>query len=580
MPQGRFGGFRSASDRQMQADSDAGYSQRRSLMTAMRSSLAAAALTVAMVVAAGCGDSSDGDDAAAGKSGGSITLAQTSQPDALDPALAYTANSWEPLWLVYTPPLTYRHAEGEEGAELIPGAAEALPEISPDGKTYTFKIRKGLKYSDGTPVKASDFEHSVKRVLSLESGGSYLFEGIVGATDYVDGGDSAADIAGIEADDATGEVTVRLADADGTFSNVLATTFAGLVPARTPFENQTKSPPPGVGPYAITKSVPNREFVLERVEGFDLPDIPKGNVATIRTEIVKSVSRQAQDVIAGDVDYMQDAPPTDLLAEIKARHADRYKEWPTLSTYYFFLNQTIPPFDDKRVREAVNLALDSRAISRLFGGRLRPSCNFIPEGIPGHAELDDCPYGDPNGPGDLDAARELVEQAGADGEKVTVFANNDSNRAEIGEYYTALLNDIGLDAELRVVDGAVYFQTIGNEKTKAQTGVANWFPDFPHPASFLQQLDGTSIQPTNNSNYGYVDDPEINREIAALLKEADLQETADRWAELDRKVIEESYVAPYGAEELTTFMSDRMDFENCSLVHPLYGNDYTSFCLR
>jgi peptide/nickel transport system substrate-binding protein len=549
-------------------------------MTEKRSSLAAMALT-GLALVAGCGNSADDSStASAGEKGGSITVAQTSQPDALDPALAYTAQSWEPIWVVYTAPLTYRHAEGEDGTELIPGVAEALPNISADGKTYSFKIRKRLKYSDGTRVKASDFEHTVKRVLNLESGGSYLFQGIVGATDYVDAGDPNGDIAGIDANDATGQVTIELSAPDGTFSNVLATSFAGLVPSKTPMENQTENPPPGVGPYEITSSEPNRQFVLERVKGFDVPGIPGGKVDTITTKIVKSPARQAQDVIRGQVDYMTDPPPTDLTAEIKAKYADRYKEWPTLSTYYFFLNQSIAPFDDKQVREAVNMAIDSNAIARLFGGRLKPTCSLVPEGIPGHADSADCPFGDPNGPGDLDAARKLIEQADAKGEKVTVYANNDSNREEIGRYYTGLLNEIGLDAELRVVDGAVYPQTVGNAKTKAQTGLANWFPDFPHPATFMQQIDGTTIQPTNNPDWGYVDDPEINKGIAKLIEEPNLPEVADEWAALDTKAIEESYVAPYGSEELTTFMSDRMDFENCSLVHPLYGNDYTSFCLK
>jgi peptide/nickel transport system substrate-binding protein len=546
-------------------------------MTALKSSLAATASALALIAATGCGGS-DADGAA--KAGGSITIAQTSQPDSLDPALAYTANSWEPLWLVYTPPLTYRRAEGEEGSELIPGVATALPEVSADGKTYTFTVRKGLKYSDGTPVKASDFEHAVKRVLNLESGGSYIFEGIVGATDYVDGGDADADVAGIETDDATGEVTIRLTEPDGTFSNVLATTFAGFVPAKTPFENQTKSPPPGVGPYEITESVPNRQFTMEKVKGFDIPNVPKGNIDTITTKIVKSTSRQAQDVIDGKLDYMQDAPPADLVAEIKATDGDRYKEWPTLSTYYFFLNQRIPPFDDKQAREAVNVAIDSRAIARLFGGRLQPGCNMIPAGIPGHEDLDPCPFGDPNAPGDVDEARQMVEDAGLAGEKVTVYANNDSNRPQIGEYYTDLLDKIGFDADLRVIDGAVYFGVVGKESTKAQTGLANWFPDFPHPGSFMAQIDGSTIAPANNSNFGYVDDPVINKGIAELMPEPDVTKVADQWAELDRRAIEESYIAPYGSEELTTFMSDRMDFESCSLVHPLYGNDYSSFCLK
>lgn len=547
-------------------------------MTPMRSFLAASALAGVLAVG-GCG-SSDGGSSGSGKSGGSITIAQSSQPDALDPALAYTSNSWEPLWVVYTPPLTYRHAEGEKGTQLIPGVAEAMPEISADGKTYSFKVRKGLKYSDGTAVKASDFEHTVKRVLNLESGGTYLFQGIEGATEYLEAGKADGDISGIETDDATREVTVKLTAPDGTFSNVLATSFAGMVPSTTPFENQSNDPPPGVGPYEITRSVPNREFVLEQVKGFDIPDVPKGNLETITTKIVKSPARQAQDVIRGDLDYMQDPPPTDLAADIRARYSDRYKEWTTLSTYYFFLNQSIAPFDDERVREAVNVALDSRALARIFGGRLRPTCSLVPETIPGHADFENCPFGDPNAPGDVEKAKDLVEEAGAEGEQVTVYTNTDSNRVEIGEYYTDLLNRIGLDAELRTVDGAVYFNTIGKASTKAQTGFINWLADFPHPASFMQQIDGSAIQPTNNPNPGYVRDEEIDKGIAELVQETDLQAVADRWAELDRKAVEESYIAPYGLEELTTFMSDRMDFENCSTVHPLFGNDYTSFCLK
>ena len=537
------------------------------------------ALVLALAVTVGCGDS-DGDQASSGKQGGAITIAQTSQPDALDPAIAYTSNSWEPLWLVYTGPLTYRRAEGAAGAELIPGVATALPEISADGKTYTFKVREGLRYSNGAPVKASDFEHAIKRVLNMESGGTYLFEGIEGATEYIEAGDPDGDISGIEADDETGEVTVTLTAPDGSFSNVLATSFAGFVPADTPFSNQTKTPPPGVGPYKIARSVPNREFVMEKVAGFDIPDIPKGNVDTITTKIVQSPSRQAQDVIAGRLDYMQDPPPTDLAAEIKAAHGDRYKEWPTLSVSYFFLNHDLPPFDDRKVREAVNVALDQRAIARLFGGRLNPVCSLVPEGIPGRAELDPCPYGDPDGPGDTAKAKQLVEEAGATGEKVVVYTNNDSNRQEIGEYYTGMLNDIGLDAELRVVDGAVYSDTIGNQKTKAQTGIVNWYADYPHPATFIQQVDGSTISDTSNPNPSNVRDAEITDGIEELLPETDLAAVADRWAALDERVIEESHVAPFGSEELTTFLSERMDFENCSLVHPLYGNDYSSFCLK
>ena len=109
--------------------------------------------------------------------------------------------------------MTYKRAEGIEGTELIPGIAEEIPEVSEDGKTVTFTIRKGLKFSDGTPVKASDFEHTIKRVLNLESGATGFFLVIEGAQEYVDAGKPEGDISGIETNDETGEVTIKLTSA-------------------------------------------------------------------------------------------------------------------------------------------------------------------------------------------------------------------------------------------------------------------------------------------------------------------------------------------------------------------------------
>jgi len=547
-----------------------------------RRALALVLVSLSMSAVAACGDDDDGGEGGGGeggKKGGSITMAQTSQPDYLDPALSYTVNGWEPMWLVYTPPVTYKRAEGAEGTELIPGVAEELPEVSEDGKTVTFTMRKGLKFSDGTPLKASDFEHTIKRVLNLESGASPFYEVIEGATEYIEAGKPEGDISGIETDDRTGKVTIKLTAEDGTILNILAMNFAGVVPGDTPFKNLSADPPPGIGPYMITKSVPNREFVMEKNANFNIPGIPKGNLDTITTKIVKSAERQTQDVISGKLDYMQDAPPADLLPQVRSEYGDRYEEHVTTSTYYFFMNTQIPPFDKKEVREALNYAIDSRALARLFGGRLEPGCNFLPPGMSGYEEIDPCPWGDPNEPGDLEKARQLIKDAGVEGESVEAFTNNDENRPEIGQYLTDTLNKIGLKAELTVLDGGVYFQTVGNAKTKPQVGVTNWYQDFPHPANFLFLIDGETNQPTNNQNFGRVDDPKLNKVIDEV-EAAPADGATEQAAEADRMAVEEAYVAPYGHEKYPTFLSERMDFENCSLFHPVYQNDYSSFCLK
>ena len=555
-----------------------------------RALLAALIVVVSSLALAACG-SNDGGSEGGGETieGGEITISQTSQPDYLDPALSYTVNGWEPMWLVYTPLLTYAHEEGTAGAQLIPGLAEDLPEVSEDGKTYTLTLRDGLTYSDGTPVVASDFEHTIKRVLNLESGGLSFYEAIVGATDYLKAGDPEGDISGIETNDKTGEITIELVDARADFSNILAMNFAGLVPGDTEFKNLTEEPPPGVGPYVLTESVPNRQFVMERRKDFSdlgIEGVPPGHVDKITTKIIKDQSQQAQDVLDNELDYMQDPPTADLKPTIveevgPGTEDQRYEEFTTASTYYFFMNERVPPFDDPKVREAVNIGLDKVALAKLFAGELAPGCTFLPPGMPGYDEALDtteCPWGDPNEAPDVETAKQMIEDAGAAGAKVTVYGNNDDPTDKVTQNYAAQLNELGFDATPKILDGGVYFQTIGNEKTKAQTGFANWFQDYPHPLNFYFLVDGDTIQPTNNQNYGYVDDPRINETIDKLELEPDLEAAADDWEELDNYLVNEAHLAPYGHRKLATFVSDRIDFES-TVFHPVYNNDYTSFQL-
>ncbi len=547
-----------------------------------------AVLVLALGVAACGGDDNEGtggdtpaeEGTAGGREGGTAKVNLTSFPDYMDPALSYTLEGWNSLWTVYTPLLSYRHEEGAAGAELIPGLAEALPEISNGGRTYTLKLRQGLKYSDGTDVKASDFEHTIKRVLNLESGGSAFYLGIEGAEDYVKKGRAKGDIAGIEADDATGEITINLAEPDGSFQYVLGMDFAGIVPGNTPFENLTKNPPPGVGPFKIEDMRQNRSYSLVRNENFpQIEGIPSPKLDRVDVTIVKNQERQVQDIIQNEVDWAIDPPPADQLRQVKEQHADRFEEYVTNSTYYYFMNERVKPFDDENVRKAVNFAIDKRALARLFGGLLEPGCNFLPPGMKGYEKIEDCPYGDPNAAPNVEEARRLIEEAGVKGQKVSVWGNDEEPSRPVAEYLADVLNDIGLDAEPRIVEASVYFTTIGNQRTKAQIGFANWFQDFPHPRNFMFLVHGKSIQNTNNQNFGNVDDPEVNRLIEEANVNANLDEAAPQYAEADRLLVEKAHIAPYGHRKLANFVSERVDFENCTITHPVYELDLTQLCL-
>ena len=193
------------------------------------------------MVVTGCG----GSEQESGRSGGTIRVSYTAFPDSLDPALAHSQSALQTLRTVYTPLLSYAHAEGADGTKIVPGLADKLPEVSLDGRTYLFKLREKLSYSDGTPVHASDFEHAIRRVLRLRSPGAKHFAGIVGVDDYLRSDDADADIAGIATSDRTNDLTISLDEPDPRFREVLALEYGALVPGDTPFSDQTKTPPAG-----------------------------------------------------------------------------------------------------------------------------------------------------------------------------------------------------------------------------------------------------------------------------------------------------------------------------------------------
>ena len=509
---------------------------------------------------------------------GVVEASITAAPGSLDPALAADLPAVESLWVVYTPLLTYRHAEGRAGVELIPGLAKALPRVSADGRTYRLTLRHGLRYSDGAPVKASDFEHTIKRVLDMNSFGSPFFSGIVGAEAYAKGSDPSADIAGIETDNGSGEITVRLVAPDATFSNVLATDFAGVVPGDTPFTNQSADPPAGVGAFAITDVAPGRGFTLKRNGRFALSGIPAAAVDRIDVRVNHNPTTQAEDVMRGKADYMQDAPPPDLIDEVKDRHGDRFRVQAVPGTTFFFLNQRLPPFDDPAVRRAVNVAVSREAMARIYGGLMEPSCNFLPRQIPGYEPIEPCPYGDPNGPGDLRRARKLVERAGAAGAGVKIVAPNEGPDRDAATAFADVLDRIGLDPEIRQVSFSSYFSLIGNADTKAQAGPIGFIEDFPHPADFLGQFSGAIIAPVGNFNFGNVDDPWLTGRIEALKRRADLSAVEGAWAGVDRRLVENGDVVVIGHPKRTTFLSDRMGFGDCAVLNPVFQNDYSRFC--
>jgi peptide/nickel transport system substrate-binding protein len=247
------------------------------------------------------------------------------------------------------------------------------------------------------------------------------------------------------------------------------------------------------------------------------------------------------------------------------------------STYYVFLNTKTKPFSSKLAREAVVTGIDQNAMSRLGSGTLIPGCFFLPPGMLGHP-TGSCPYGDPSKGGDMAKAKALVQQSGMAGQAVTVWSETRSPRQQWMTYYTDFLNKIGFKATQKVIADATYFTTIGNLKLNPQTGFADWNQDFPNPIDFYLLIQASAILPTNNQNFGQVNDPKINSESNSLgaVPTPQLSSVASRWQALDTYVAQQAYVAAFGYQTFPEFTSSKIDFGSI-VFHPVYGFDWSSF---
>jgi len=499
----------------------------------------------------------------------------SSFPDALDPALAITQEGWSALSNSYIPLLTYPHAEGAAGTKLIPGLAEALPEVSADGLVYTLRLRPGLRYSDGRPVRASDFRASVERLIALNSLATGYFTDVAGAERFAQ--TKRGGIPGIETDDETGLIRIRLVRPRGTFPYELATLAAAPLPADTPAEDLTANPPPATGPYEIASVRPGRSWEYRRNPEWEannaalLPQLPDGHADRIEIDVVTNADTQVTEVERGEADWMVYPPSSDHIADLKRRfEGTQLIETPLIGVFYFWMNTTEPPFDDVRVRRAVNYAIAPEALRRIYAGQMEPLQQVLPPGMPGHEDLE--PY-----PHDMRKAKALIAAADPSEREVTVWTNNFPTNQEAGEYYAGVLDELGFEPKLKVLNTTNYWSVIGNLNTpNLDTGWGNWLLEYPHPNSYFEpQLTGGAISETNNYNLSQFDDPALSAEVAKLRREQLGPAEEAAYAELDRAFMRQAPWAPFGQLTLSTFVSDRINADEV-VVHPVYGQDLAS----
>jgi peptide/nickel transport system substrate-binding protein len=503
--------------------------------------------------------------------GGTMKLLAKAAGGTLDPQVNYTLQYWNLIQATYDGLLAFTKAGGDAAFEVVPDIAESIPTPTNGGKTWVFKIRKGIKFSNGKEVTPADVVASFRRIFKVKSptsGGFYA--GIVGADACLKNAATCTLKGGISANDAARTVTINLKAPDPEFKYKLAVPHAAILPANSPPKDAGTTPLPGTGAYYFASYNPNKQLVMKRNPYFkewSKLAQPDGYPDQITQSYGLTTEAQITAIQNGQYDWTLEQPPADRLSELGTKYADQVHVNTLTAFWYVPMNTNLAPFNNLKARQAVNYAIDRNAAVKIFGGpRLAtPSCQVLPPGFPGHRDY--CPY--TKNPGtkwsapDLAKAKRLVKESGTAGQKVAVVTPDDEVNKAMGVYLQSVLNQIGYKATVKPISQNISFTYVQNTKNKVQINVQQWYQDYPAASDFLYILFGCeSFHPGSDSSINIAGfcDKKIN---AQMHKALDLGTTDEKsanvlWAKIDRMVTDEAPMATLFTPKHIDFVSKRV----------------------
>nr|WP_314088487.1 ABC transporter substrate-binding protein [uncultured Shinella sp.] len=503
--------------------------------------------------------------------GGTMRLLARSAAGTLDPHINYTDQGWQMYQPIYDGLVAFRKAEGMDGFTIVPDLAEALPEVSNDGKTFTFKLRKGVMFSTGQEVGVKDVVASFQRIFKVSGPTSGTFyAGIVGADKCLADTKSCTLEGGVVGDEAAGTVTINIVKPDAELLYKLALPHAVTLPADTPAEDAGSVPIPSTGPYMISAFDPNKGMTVSRNPHFKQwseEAQPDGYPDVVQYDFGLSEEAAVTAIQNGEADWMFDALPSDRLAELGTKYQDQLHIAPLSAWWYAPLNTRLAPFDNVKARQAVAFAIDRNTLVKLFGGKVlaSPVCQVLPPDFPGH--VDYCPY--TKDPGakwsapDLDKAKQLVEESGTKGQKVTIIVEDTAVSRSIGVYLQSVLTSIGYVADVKPISANIQFTYIQNTNNKVQMSVTQWYKDYPAASDFLHILFGcASFREGSDASIniaGFCDTKIDEKMQKALDLGVTDQVAADAmWAEIDREVTDQAPAVGLFTPKRLDFVSKRL----------------------
>lgn len=522
------------------------------------------------------------------KAGGIVTFVASAAGGTLDPKVNYTAQYWQLYQASYDGLLGFKYADDAGSFEIVPNLAEALPTSSNDGKTLTFKLRKGIKFSDGSDVTVNDVKASFERifkVLSPTAGGFY--NGIVGADACLKEPATCKLDQGVVVDAATNSVVLNLIAADETIQSKLAVPHAAINPASAPVKDAGTTIIPTTGPYMFKSYDPNKSLIMVRNPYFkewSHDAQPQGYPDEIHYKFGLTATAQVTAIQNDQANWMYDPIPADRLNEIGTKFADQVHIQPLTAMWYLPMNTNLAPFNNVKARQAVNYAIDRAAMVKIFGGEklASPVCSFLPPGFPGH--VDYCQYtkgGSVESPAqawtapDIEKAKKLVEESGTKGQKVGIVVSDDEVNKQTGEYIQSVLTEIGYKATLKPISGNIQFTYIQNTNNKVQISLSQWYQDYPAASDFLYiLLSCASFTPGSDSSInmaGYCNkELDVKMQKAMTLGLTDPAAANKMWGDIDKEVMADAPVA-------VAFTPKQVDFISKGTKNYHFSKQYKMF---
>jgi YVTN family beta-propeller protein len=513
--------------------------------------------------------------------GGTLTFDDPLPDRQIDPALGYT--NWGVLSMTNDGLVAFKHVGGSEGTQLVPDLATSLPTPTDAGRTYAFQLRKGISFSNGARLKASDVRSSFERLFKAGTPAPGYYASIRGGSGCSKQPTTCDLSDGIVTDDEAGTVTFHLAAPDPEFLYRLAIPFASILPADTPFSKDGTRPVPATGPYMFRSTTPTR-LLLVRNRHFRVWNAiaqPDGYVDRIEVSIGSTPDRAITEATSGaaDVVIVNGVGASGArLATFQTQHPAQVRTTPGPVTFFWFLNTRGPPFDNVLARQAVSWALDRAELVRIVGGPQapQPTCQLLPPNFPGYRPY--CPFtADASAGGawsapDLAKARGLVAQSGTAGARVTFWSWKAPEAERELDLARSLLTRLGYRVSVKVFPNiGAYFGALPKAVPSGlpHAGIGGWFADYPAASNFFGIISCSTAGDAATNLSGF-----CSREFEAKLKRASVLQARDQnaaaklWAEIDRDATNLAPLVPTYTPRNVDLVSKRVgNYQH----HPLFG---------